>query len=194
MPTDPRVRRQATAAAQTPPRGEVSGVSGRKAFDKRTYATVALESGGVMSFPGHTAFPDGYDARQRPWYRAATTASSVLWGLPYEDSGSGELNLPCSAPIRSDGQLLGIASVKLSLGAVVGDLLADDHGHRALLDSDGRVLARHPTDSDFEPVRRTSNDIYEVQDGRLRVMQPIESRGWLLVVEGELDDMLHIDD
>ncbi len=49
MPTDPRVRRQATAAAQTPPRGEVSGVSGRKAFDKRTYGLTAATEDSILN-------------------------------------------------------------------------------------------------------------------------------------------------
>jgi len=154
------------------------------------YATVALERGGVMSFPGHAGFPEGYDPRARPWYQTGRAASDATWGAPYVDAGSGELNLPCSAPVVVDGTTVGVASLKLSLAAVVGDLLSGDQGTRALIDADGKVLARHPAGAQVAAVDPTDVGTYQLEGQRLRVVQPIESHGWALVVEGEADVLL----
>jgi hypothetical protein len=119
--------------------------AGGAAFDVLppvAWVSVGLVGGVSASWPGHAGFAAGYDGRKRPWYTVAVDAPGPVWGAPYLDSSGLGVLLPCSTPIRdpASGALLGVASVKLSLDRLIGDLLAWDGADGFLVDREGRVI------------------------------------------------------
>ncbi len=170
------------------------------------WISLALTDGLSLSWPGHGDFSPGYDARERPWYTVAVDATGAVWGAPYVDSSGLGVLLPCSAPVRhpDTGDLLGVASVKLPLDGIIGDLLAWPGARSYLLDEQGRVVA----DSEHEGWRRGSRVLdnealplppypsaevvaaavarepIAVEGEALVVAHPLHTLGWTYVVEG----------
>lgn len=170
------------------------------------FLSVAFESGVWMSYPGHGSFAPDYDARARPWYTVARDADDAVWGAPYADTGGLGLLLPCSVPLRDGDTFLGVASVKLSLRLVIGDLLAPPEGIDGevfVVDGDGTLLMRthQPTGPDAVPAAAgdeaalfpnpavvagvRARKAGMVRDGAALVSwHPLTDLGWALVVRG----------
>ncbi|MBW4515200.1 MAG: HAMP domain-containing protein [Timaviella obliquedivisa GSE-PSE-MK23-08B] len=63
--------------------------------------------------------PEKYDARQRPWYKAAANAGKPIWGNTYLWVNTQELSIPAVHPIYSpDGKLQGVFSTEFLLSNV----------------------------------------------------------------------------
>ncbi len=109
------------------------------------YLYAGLEPGLLLSYPATSVFPEGYDPRQRPWYRESKKRQGIHWGRPYPDaSGSGWL-VPCNLALRdSEGELIGVVGADLTLERVLHALEATEiEAPRATLfvDSELRLLA-----------------------------------------------------
>ena len=90
----------------------------------------------------------GYDPRQRPWYKAATTANGSVLTEPYVDAGAGgNLVLTIATPVRGDsGAALGVTGADLKLDTLKEILRSVGFGgigHAFLVNADGKVLI-HP--------------------------------------------------
>ena len=91
-------------------------------FRARPY--IALESGLLAAYPGHGEFPDGYDPRLKPWYRAALTGTSegkpVAWSFPLVDETTGQVVFSASTLIRNpQGNVVGVAGMDVLLEDVL---------------------------------------------------------------------------
>ncbi|NJR39151.1 MAG: HAMP domain-containing protein [Leptolyngbyaceae cyanobacterium CSU_1_4] len=63
--------------------------------------------------------PEKYDARKRPWYKAAAAAGKPIWGNTYLWVNTQELSIPAVHPIySSDGTLQGVFSTEFLLSNV----------------------------------------------------------------------------
>jgi len=90
----------------------------------------ALESGLHSNFPGHGGMPDGYDPRDRPWYRNAKEADELVWNSPIVDASTGQVMLTVSAPVRRpNGSLAGVTAIDIRMLDVV-DLVDLPEGWR----------------------------------------------------------------
>lgn len=79
---------------------------------------VSLESGLHVSFPGHGGYPQGYDPRQRSWYREAE--DDVEWTLPMVDATTGQVTMTAAKRIRrSDGSLAGVAAIDVLITEIL---------------------------------------------------------------------------
>jgi sigma-B regulation protein RsbU (phosphoserine phosphatase) len=92
------------------------------------FVAVALEDGTYVTFPGRDGLPSDYDARQRPWYRAAKAAfdpkrhgsREVVWNDPAVDAATGRLTLTLSrALVGPGGRFLGVVSLDVPLERVL---------------------------------------------------------------------------
>ena len=82
------------------------------------YATLA--SGIHAVYPGHGGYPDGFDARQRPWYTAAVESRAVRWSVPIIDAATGQLVITVSAPIIDDaGDVIGATGMDIRVVDIV---------------------------------------------------------------------------
>jgi response regulator RpfG family c-di-GMP phosphodiesterase len=75
-----------------------------------------LENGVSMVYPAHGDYPDDYDPRNRPWYRAAQSRGALTW-LPLTiDASTGQPVLTAAAPLKSgQGTFLGATAIDLPL-------------------------------------------------------------------------------
>ncbi len=122
-------------------------------------AFVGFADGAVAIHPPGD-LPEGFDPRQRPWYRQAVGSRDPVWGTPYEDALGRGLMLPCSIALSSDEGFVGVAGLDLALEPLAEMVLAvpELKGVRAssLLDGEGRVLVS--TADWLEPLQLHTND------------------------------------
>ncbi len=79
---------------------------------------VSTESGIHMSYPGHGGYPENYDPRKRPWYRAA--ADDVQWTFPIVDATTGVVIFTASKRIqRSDRSSAGVVAMDIQITEVL---------------------------------------------------------------------------
>ncbi|WP_210397476.1 HD domain-containing phosphohydrolase [Motiliproteus sediminis] len=87
--------------------------------------TAALESGLHSSFPGHGGYPDGFDPRQRDWYRQAAANGGLQRSDPYIDATTGRLLITLSRRfLHPDGTLAGVTAIDLSLDQTFARLVS----------------------------------------------------------------------
>lgn len=112
----------------------------------KTYVAgyVGKADGTFVIYPDRT-MPEGFDARQRPWYQSALSDGSILTE-PYIGAGTDYLVITQAAPIRQGGRTLGALGVNLNLDAMakmVNALNLDGMGYAFLVSKDGKILV-HP--------------------------------------------------
>jgi sigma-B regulation protein RsbU (phosphoserine phosphatase) len=90
-------------------------------FDTQLFWVYAsLESGVHISYPGHGGYPDGYDPRQRPWYRNAWKHKGLFWSSPIPDATTNQLTFTVSAPFHGpDGSMAGVAAIDVLIPNVL---------------------------------------------------------------------------
>lgn len=130
------------------------------------WAYVAVQEGIHSSYPGHGPYPDAYDPRERPWYRAALEVDGPRWGSPYVDINGLGLILPCNLALRdTSGDLLGVAGLELTFGRVTRDLLVPKGVSGAeeafLLDHQGKIVV---SSSEAGDEHREDEDLTEAAE------------------------------
>jgi len=71
-----------------------------------------LESGVHAAFPGKGNYPDGYDGRDRSWYRAAAETRDTIWIVPIVDAPTRQVRMTCARPVYTpDGTLAGVTGI-----------------------------------------------------------------------------------
>lgn len=65
--------------------------------------------------------PEGYDARERPWYSDAMQSDGFSITEPYVDQSTDEGNIVLSAsmPIREDGRIIGVSAIDMTLNDLI---------------------------------------------------------------------------
>ncbi|WP_288430975.1 methyl-accepting chemotaxis protein [uncultured Agrobacterium sp.] len=89
---------------------------------------------------------DGYDPRQRPWYKAAVQANAPILTEPYIDSSTSKLVISAAIPVKRDGKLAGVAASDFtltSLVAMINEIDAGPDGYAFLVSKEGKILI-HP--------------------------------------------------
>jgi len=100
---------------------------------------VVLENGLVASYPGRGGFPEGYDARDRPWYRPHNGTGGPRWAPPHIDAVSGYLLMNATVPLRnSDGEVIGVAGIDVSVDSLLRNLTTPE-----LLGEDGEAFVTY---------------------------------------------------
>jgi len=113
------------------------------------WAYVGLDNGVFSVFPGHGAYPDGFDHRDSPWYELASGTHGPKWGAPSLDLTGLGLVLTCAQALYTDDdQALGVAGVDVTFDYIIEELLvaeefAGKEGIEAfLLDAEGKIVIR----------------------------------------------------
>ena len=90
---------------------------------------------------------EGYDPRQRPWYRGALERDGLFWTEPYLFFTGKIPGVTAGFPIRAhDGELLAVAGVDIELEDLSEFLASLDigaHGRAAIVNTKGQLIA-HP--------------------------------------------------
>lgn len=109
-----------------------------------------FEDSGVFALGIETSLPEGFDARQRPWYIEGKNWAVPTFGKLYLDVESNDFALPISARIESNGNLLGVLATDIRLSALVATVArlssSIENGYLMLVDQDGLIIG-HPDKS-----------------------------------------------
>ncbi len=89
--------------------------------------------------------PEGFDARQRPWYQAAVKAQQATWSDLYLSFAQPQMVLSAVLPVYSDsGTLLGVSGVDLSpadISRFLKQLSVEGAEHIFIIDRSGQAIA-----------------------------------------------------
>lgn len=89
---------------------------------------VGLESGAHILYPGSGGYPDGYDPRERDWYRMARQAGGLVWGPPVVDALTQITVLTLSRPVHHpDGTFAGVTAIDVLVPEIFQELKMPAH-------------------------------------------------------------------
>jgi len=112
---------------------------------KNTY--IGVEATGQFILDDETIqLPEGFDARQRPWYLLAKSENKPSFTETYLDATINQQVISAVAPINKNGQFIGAAGGDIFLDEIAKILNAIDFldlGYAYLMTSEGKILS-HP--------------------------------------------------
>ncbi len=116
------------------------------------WASIRLNSGLTLTYPGHTDLPTHQDASKGPWFQLPASQRDVVWGTPYLDPTADAVLLPASVALVGEGGTFhGVASIQIPLESMLSGMLrgADlpESTSVALVDEQGRsVISSTPNE------------------------------------------------
>lgn len=137
-------------------------------------------AGGIFRVYPWSAFPEGYDPRERPWYTRAVVSGLTGWTDPYIDAAGKGLMITCSAPVRGPGgEIVAVVATDVGLEVISRDIIGTQvgkTGYAFLAGAGGKVLARpglSPGDTRWDESYRNENlllsDNYELKQVGLAI-------------------------
>ncbi|MBV4478197.1 methyl-accepting chemotaxis protein [Pseudomonas sp. B2M1-30] len=137
---------------------DLPGLVDQPALTSNFQFTYVGQANGVFTQRPDAKMPDGYDPRQRPWYKQAVAADKTMLTPPYM-AAVGGLVVTIALPVKSNGELLGVVGGDLSLETLVKIINSVDFGgigHAFLVSGDGQVIVS----PDKDQVMKNLKDIY----------------------------------
>lgn len=121
-----------------------------------TFAFTYLGSAdGSFTMRPNEDMPDGYDPRQRPWYKDAMAAGGSTLTEPYVDAATSELIITIATPAKAAGVVGGDLSLN-TLVEIINSLDFAGMGYAFLISADGKILV-HP---DKSLVMKNLSEVY----------------------------------
>ncbi len=110
-----------------------------------------------------------YDYFKYDWYKIGLQAKgNVAWTEPYLDEVSGVVMMTASSPIRSDGRVLGVTTVDISIDSLrdyVKRIRVGKSGYAFLVTPSGFYLGSRDAEKDLK--RKLSEDVRSETAGRI---------------------------
>ncbi|MDD3415544.1 MAG: methyl-accepting chemotaxis protein [Lachnospiraceae bacterium] len=113
---------------------------------------------------------EGYDCTQRSWYLDAVKADKVIVGMPYFDLVTDSMVVSIAAPVKKDGNLIGVISMDLSLKVLLESLQtvgSDQKGVYLFLMDQTENMVVHPDES-FLPTEDAAVNAADIVNGNYR--------------------------
>ena len=170
------------------------------------WSYLALETGLAVTFPGIENYGADYDPRTRPWYTGSQDNIHATWGAVYAESAGSGLMLPCTQTLYdTEGQVLGVVGLDVSLDGIIRDIRMDVVGVNGvwLTDKQGQTLVNSDMEGllvlkQADEVTLPNTEVRErilseqpfgwVADERnIFVFTQLPSLGWYYVVRRERD-------
>ncbi|MEB0208459.1 methyl-accepting chemotaxis protein [Pseudomonas sp. CCC3.1] len=137
---------------------DLPGLIDQPAFTSNFQFTYMGQANGVFTQRPDAKMPDGYDPRERPWYKQGVEAGKTMLTPPYMAAVGGMI-VTIAMPVKKDGQLLGVVGGDLSLESLVKIINSVDSGglgYAFLVSGDGQVIVS----PDKDQVMKNLRDIY----------------------------------
>ncbi|WP_434559428.1 methyl-accepting chemotaxis protein [Pseudomonas sp. Z5-35] len=155
---------------------DLPGLVDQPALTSNFQFTYVGQNTGVFTQRPDAKMPDGYDPRQRPWYKQAVAADKTMLTPPYM-AAVGGLVVTIALPVKHNGELLGVVGGDLSLETLVKIINSVDFGgigHAFLVSGDGQVIVS----PDKDQVMKNLKDIYPGTPVRIgKGVQEVELNG-----------------
>ena len=137
---------------------DLPGLVDQPALTSNFQFTYVGQANGVFTQRPDAKMPDGYDPRERPWYKQGVSAGKTMLTPPYM-AAVGGLIVTIAMPVKSNGELLGVVGGDLSLDSLVKIINSVDSGglgYAFLVSGDGQVIVSPEKDQ----VMKNLKDIY----------------------------------
>lgn len=146
--------------------------------------------------------PDGYDPRERDWYKASMEKKDeTIISPPYVSASTGKMVITISRASKDGSGVIGIDITLDSIQDIMNQVKIGDEGYAILLDRDRKYIA-HPTiEGGSEAKEEFYNQVYEQENGSFnynfegteKIMKYITNdlTGWKIagtVVSEEIND------
>lgn len=122
-------------------------VKGIKESDKDILDVYYGTESGKFSMYPEIKLPDGYDARQRAWYKAALeNKGKITITPPYQDVGTGNTVVGIVKTVEKDGKIVGVIGMDCSLETLTEKIASKKIGNTGYLfvsEPSGNIIA-HP--------------------------------------------------
>jgi methyl-accepting chemotaxis protein len=109
----------------------------------------------------------GYDCTQRGWYKNAVSADAVYVSSPSLDLSTKSMVVTVSAPVKRDGNLIGVVSMDVSIKVLLDSLNQvgqNENGtYLFLVDSEGNIIV-HQNES-FLPKEEVLTNVKDIPNG-----------------------------
>ena len=150
-----------------------------------------------------TAVPPGFDPTVRPWYKLALDKGTVSVTAPFMSVSDHTMIVSVAAPVKRDGQFVGVVSANVVLekmvNSVLGLKLVGD-SHAFLVSRDGVIIGHRQADSALKPASelipgltaeklaalvtdsRAAEVAYATGTSFLLTVRPIPDSDWLVAV------------
>ncbi|GGF51381.1 methyl-accepting chemotaxis protein [Terasakiella brassicae] len=129
---------------------------------------------GVMTMAPPDDLPEGYDPRQRPWYKDAVAAQKATLTEPYVDASSGSLIVTTAYPIEKDGKTLGVVGGDIDitdLGDLIRSVDLGGMGYAFLANDKGTVLIHPDVKNTLKPMTEVfPENTPQIQEGNDHIL------------------------
>lgn len=125
------------------------------------------EDGVYLMEPAELGVPEGYDARERDWYKQAMqNKGEIIISEPYVAASTGEMVITISKANDDGSGVVGIDISLNNLQEVVQSIQIGEAGFGFILDQNKKYLA-HPTAELGSEIDSTYDDLYNGETGQL---------------------------
>ncbi len=127
----------------------------------------------VRTFPNISfeSLEEGYDPRQRPWYKTAAIQEKLSWSDVYVFASDKQLGLTTALPIYDNaGELQGVFGIDIGLqelSAFLSDIDLGENGHAFIVEKESKSLVAVSVPA----VLAAENLYYSVQDGDQSIVE-----------------------
>ncbi|GAB3527663.1 methyl-accepting chemotaxis protein [Photobacterium alginatilyticum] len=118
--------------------------------------------GNLFIAGNHTTALENFDARTRNWYQQAINSSSVSTSAPYKGTANGKPMLTFSAPVRLNGQTVGVIGADITLDYLQKTITGYDVGKSSnamLLTRQGDILAYYKSQLALQPLAELAPEL-----------------------------------
>lgn len=116
--------------------------------DKNIFSSYfGTTDGGFQIYP-NKKMPDGFDPRERPWYKQALdNKGKVIITLPFEDAQTGTRVVSIAKTVERDGKIIGVCAMNVSLETLTEKISTKKVGNSGYIfvsDVEGKSMIAHP--------------------------------------------------
>jgi len=118
-----------------------------KEIDNDIFSTYFGTTDGQFKIYPNNKMPDGFDPRERPWYKQALAhKGQVIITLPFADAQTGKSVVSITKTVEKDGETIGVCAMNVSLDTLSEEISSKkigDSGYVFIADLEGKIIA-HP--------------------------------------------------
>lgn len=171
-----------------------------KESDKNIFSSYFGTSNGGFEIYPNDKMPDGYDPRERPWYKQALDhKGQIIITLPFKDSQTGKNVVSIAKTVEKDGNVIGVCAINVSLDTLTEKISTKKigtTGYVFISDVEGKSIIAHPkkeligTDeasklSVWDKIKTSNNGFVTYNFNNVKKFGAYETNevtGWKLVV------------
>ena len=119
-----------------------------KESDTNIFSTYFGTTEGVFQIYPNNKMPDGFDPRERTWYKQALdNKGQVIITLPFQDAQTGKSVVSIAKTVEREGKIIGVCAMNVSLETLTEKIATKKIGSTGYIfisDVEGKSMIAHP--------------------------------------------------